>query len=110
VVFCVWVCVTQSFSGFTAAYFVLGFGLFLDRVGDLTLTAELCPPERRSTLQAMLGFCNVWSLLLATSLGGLIYSMSGSFYLVASLAAVFSLVSILILRGIAEPRGENGKS
>jgi MFS family permease len=110
VVFCVWVCVTHSFSGFTAAYFVLGFGLFLDRVGDLTLTAELCPPERRSTLQAMLGFCNVWSLLLATSLGGLIYSMSGSFYLVASLAAVFSLVSIFILRGIAEPRGESGKS
>lgn len=104
VVMCVWVCLTQSFSGFTAAYFVLGFGLFLDRVGDLTLTAELCPPERRSTLQAALGFCNVWALLLATSLGGVIYSLSGSFYLVACLAAILSLVSILILRGIPEPR------
>lgn len=110
VVFCAWVCLTQSFSGFTAAYFVLGFGLFIDRVGDLTLTAELCPPERRSTLQAMLGFCNVWALLLATSLGGVIYSLSGSFHLVAALAAVFSLSSILILRGIAEPRGESRRS
>jgi MFS family permease len=104
VMLCAWVCLTQSFSGFTAAYFVFGFGLFLDRVGDLTLTAELCPPDRRSTLQAILGFCNVWSLLLATSLGGVIYALSGSFYFVATTAAVFSIVSILILRGIPEPR------
>jgi len=104
VALCLWASLTHSFSGFTAAYFILGFGLFLDRVGDLTLTAELCPPERRSTLQAVLGFCNVWSLLLATSLGGVIYSLSGSFYLVACLAAILSLVSILILRGIPEPR------
>lgn len=104
VVLCVWACLTSSFGGFTAAYFVLGFGLFLDRVGDLTLTAELCPPERRSTLQAVLGFCNVWSLILATSLGGVIYAFSGSFYLVASVAALFSLLSILILQGLPEPR------
>ena len=104
VALCLWASLTHSFSGFTAAYFILGFGLFLDRVGDLTLTAELCPPERRSTLQAVLGFCNVWSLLLATSLGGVIFSLSGSFYLVACLAAILSLVSILILRGIPEPR------
>lgn len=107
--FCAWTCVTQSFGGFTAAYFVLGFGLFLDRVGDLTLTAELCPPERRSTLLATLGFCNVWCLLLATSLSGLIYSMSGSFYWVAGIAAVFSLASIFILRGIPEPRRARAK-
>lgn len=104
VVLCVWACLTSSFSGFTAAYFVLGFGLFLDRVGDLTLTAELCPPERRSTLQAVLGFCNVWSLMLATSLGGLIYTFSGSFYLVASAAALLSLASIVILKSVPEPR------
>jgi MFS family permease len=107
VAMCLWASLTHSFGGFTAAYFALGFGLFLDRVGDLTLTAELCPPERRSTLQAILGFCNVWSLMLATSLGGLIYALSGSFYLVAGLAAAMSFLSILILRGISEPRGRN---
>lgn len=101
---CLGVCLTESFSGFSLAYFIFGFGLFLDRVGDLTLTAELCPPERRSTLQAMLGFCNVWSLLLATSLAGLIHSWHGSFYHVAITAAAFSLISIFILRGIPEPR------
>lgn len=105
VLLCAGVCLTDSFSGFSIAYFAFGFGLFLDRVGDLTLTAELCPPQRRSTFQALLGFCNVWSLLLATSLGGLVHSFSGSFYHVALLAAGFSLVSILILHGIPEPRG-----
>ena len=105
VLLCAGVCLTHSFAGFSAAYFAFGFGLFLDRVGDLTLAAELCPPERRSTLQAVLGFCNVWSLLLATSLGGLVHAFSGSFYLVAMMAAAFSLLSILILRGIPEPRG-----
>ncbi|MFO1485176.1 MAG: MFS transporter [Verrucomicrobiaceae bacterium] len=106
ILLCVWACVTHSFGGFTGAYFMLGFGLFLDRVGDLTLTAELCPLERRSALQAMLGFCNVWSLLLATSLSGMMYSLSGSFYPVAILAAVFSVISILILRGVPEPRSQ----
>ena len=37
---CVWSCHTQSFIGFTVVYFIFGFGLFLDRVGDLTLTAN----------------------------------------------------------------------
>lgn len=101
---CSWACWTSSFPGFLAAYFLFGFGLFIDRVGDLTLTAELCPQERRSTLQAILGFCNVWSLLLATSLGGLIHSWSGSFQSVAALAATFSLISIAILSTIPEPR------
>lgn len=101
----VWVSLTQHFSGFMFAYFALGFGLFLDRVGDLTLAAELCPLERRSTLQAVLGFCNVFALLLATSLSGLIYHLSGSFQAVALGTVVLSLVSIWILRHIPEPRG-----
>lgn len=105
ILLCAWTCVSQSFTGFSAAFFVFGFGLFLDRVGDLTLTAELCPPERRSTFQAALGFCNVWALLLATSIGGLIYTFTGSFTFVAAGAAVLSMASILILRGLPEPRG-----
>lgn len=104
ILLCAGACLTSSFSHFSIAYLILGFGLFLDRVGDLTLTAELCPPERRSTLQAMMGFCNTWALLVATSLTGLVHAMTGSFYLVAGIAAVFSLLSIFILRGIPEPR------
>lgn len=101
---CIWVALTGTFTGFFIAYFVLGFGLFLDRVGDLTLAAELCPTERRSTLQALLGFCNVFSFLIATSLGGLIYTFTESFQAVALTAGVFAAVSMLILRFIPEPR------
>ncbi|HAL72025.1 MAG TPA: hypothetical protein DCP71_09670 [Verrucomicrobiales bacterium] len=86
------------------SYFVLGFGLFLDRVGDLTLAAELCPMERRSTLQAILGFCNVFALLLATFISGQIYAWTHSFELVAAVAATFALISMIILHRLPEPR------
>jgi predicted MFS family arabinose efflux permease len=101
---CVWSCHTQSFIGFTVVYFIFGFGLFLDRVGDLTLTAELCPPERRSTYQAILGFCNVWSLLIATTLSGLVYRQTLSYTMVATLAGAFAVISMIILLPMPEPR------
>ncbi|HCN27999.1 MAG TPA: hypothetical protein DIT64_04290 [Verrucomicrobiales bacterium] len=99
-----WVSFTGQFGGFLLAYFALGFGLFLDRVGDLTLAAELCPLERRSTLQALLGFCNVFALLLATFISGQIYHFTGSFQAVALTTVGMSLLSIWILRHIPEPR------
>lgn len=101
---CIWSCFTESFIGFTVVYFIFGFGLFLDRVGDLTLTAELCPAERRSTYQAILGFCNVWALLLATTLSGLVFRQTHSFTFVAALAGCFALISTFILLRIPEPR------
>ncbi|MEN3943903.1 MFS transporter [Prosthecobacter sp. SYSU 5D2] len=101
---CLWVALTGSFTGFMLSYFVLGFGLFLDRVGDLTLAAELCPAERRSTLQALLGFCNVFAFLLSTFISGQIYAWTHSFQAVTAVAALFAIISMLILRGIPEPR------
>ncbi len=101
---CGWVMMNQSFSGFAVAYFVLGFGLFLDRVGDLTLAAELCPSERRSTLQAILGFFNVFSLLLASFISGQVYRVTQSFEAVAWLAGGCAVISMLLLAQIPEPR------
>jgi MFS family permease len=104
-ILCLWIAYAQSFSSFTVAYFVLGFGLFIDRVGDLTLAAELCPPNRRYTLQAVLGFCNVWAFLIATFFAGRIYAWADhSFQAVVMAAAVFAGVSMLLLRTIPEPR------
>ena len=102
---CLCVATADSFLVFTGAYFLLGFGLFIDRVGDLTLAAELCPPERRSTVQAVLGFCNVWAFLAATLLAGAIYQWTHhSFHAVVVAAAVFAGLSALLLRSIPEPR------
>lgn len=107
---CAWVMLNESFSGFAVAYFALGFGLFLDRVGDLTLAAELCPIERRSTLQAILGFCNVFSLLLASFVSGQVYRLTESFNAVAWLAGGCAVISMLLLARIPEPRlaGQTG--
>lgn len=106
VALCLWVGLNETFPGFTVAYFALGFGLFLDRVGDLTLAAELCPTERRSALQAILGFFNVFSLLLATTLSGQVYRITQSFHAVAWLAAVCAVISMLLLARIPEPRNQ----
>lgn len=101
---CAWVFFNETFAGFAVAYFILGFGLFLDRVGDLTLAAELCPPARRSTLQAILGFCNVFSLLLSSLTAGQVYRLTESFHAVALMAACCAVISVLLLSTIPEPR------
>lgn len=106
---CFWVSCNETFAGFTIAYFVLGFGLFLDRVGDLTLAAELCPAERRSTLQAILGFFNIFSLLLASFISGQVFRITTSFQAVAWLAGGCAVISILLLSRIPEPRHESAR-
>ncbi len=104
VVVCCWASWVDSYPAFLVAFFVVGFGLFVDRVGDLTLAAELCPVERRSTLQAILGFATGLSLLAAGWLGGQIYTHTLSISAVAATGAVMSVISIFILRRIPEPR------
>lgn len=102
---CVGLWFTQSFSAFLMAFFVLNFGLFTDRVGDLTLAAELCPYERRPTYQAVLGFCQVICLIGATLLSaGVMEFTSQNFHAVVVLGAIFAIVSIAILSTIPEAR------
>lgn len=104
VVVCCWASMVQSYPAFLAAFFVVGFGLFVDRVGDLTLAAELCPVERRSTLQALLSLATGISLLTAGWLGGQIFTHTLSIGAVAATGAVMAVISIVILRRIPEPR------
>ncbi len=60
--------------------------------------------QRRSTLQALLSFCNVFSLLLASFISGQVYRLTQSFHAVAWLAGGCALLSILLLARIPEPR------
>lgn len=101
---CVWACLVESYPAFLAAFFIVGFGLFVDRVGDLTLAAELCPVERRSTLQAVLSFCTAIALISASLLSGQIFHLTQSITAVAAAGAALAAVSIVILRRIPEPR------
>lgn len=105
VLVCLWACAVDSYAAFLVAFFAVGFGLFVDRVGDLTLAAELCPPDRRAALQAVLSFCTAIALVAASVLSGQIFSLTGhSLAAVAGTGAVMAVISILILRTIPEPR------
>lgn len=101
---CCWASVVDSYPAFLAAFFLVGFGLFVDRVGDLTLAAELCSVERRSTLQAILSLATGISLLTAGWLGGQIFTHTNSIGAVAVAGAVMAVISTVILRRIPEPR------
>ncbi|WP_075088292.1 MFS transporter [Verrucomicrobium spinosum] len=94
----------SSFPAFLAVFFVWGFGLFVDKVGDLTFSAELCPFERRPTFQAMLAFFQMVSLLGSVTLGGWVYTQTGSFQSLTLMCGLFATVSILILHSIPEVR------
>jgi MFS family permease len=94
----------SSFPAFLAVFFVWGFGLFVDKVGDLTFSAELCPFERRPTYQAMLAFFQMISLLGSVTLGGWVYTQTGSFQSLTLMCGLFATVSILILHSIPEVR------
>jgi MFS family permease len=89
-------------------FFVWGFGLFVDRVGDLTFAAELCPEKRRATYLAILALGQAVALLLAAGLSGLVFSLTKSMGAVALLSGIFAAVSLLVLRGLPEVRGKDG--
>jgi len=93
-----------SFWGFLAVFFVWGFGLFVDRVGDLTFAAELCPENRRATYLAILAFCQSIALFAAASLSGWVFRLTQNMNAVALLAGGFAVVSLLILRTLPEVR------
>ncbi len=95
----------HSFYGFLAAFFVLGFGLFVDRVGDLTFSAELCPVERRPTYLAILAFCQAIALVAGAFLSGIVFRFTQNFNAVVLLCGIFAGASLLILRTIPEVRG-----
>ena len=94
----------QSFTAFFIIFFVWGFGLYAERVGDLTFAAELCPHHRRPTYQAILSFCQALCLLAAVQCGALLYHAMNSFLALVALCGAFAVVSILVLLTIPEAR------
>lgn len=107
-VLCICLCLAviwaSSFYAFILASFALGFGLFLDRVGDLTLAAELCPLERRPTYQGLLAICQVIASILAVRISGSLFGATQSFTALAILCASFAFISLIILLFVPEVR------
>jgi len=98
-----------GFTGFLVVFFVWGFGLFTDKVGDLTFAAELCPYVRRPTYQAILSFCQMISFITAVSVSGWLYASTQSFPALIGICGLFAAVSIIILSTIPEVRHKNSR-
>lgn len=96
-----------AFGGFLALSYVWGFGLFVDRVGDLTFSAELCPSERRPTYQAILALCQGVNLLLAWQLAGRVFTSTQSFTAVVLLCGISAAVSLVLVLLIKEARHDH---
>lgn len=94
----------SSFSAFQVIFFVWGFGVFTERVGDLTFVAELCPSRRRLTHQSLMSFCQAIGLITAVQIGGLLYSTTQNFFALVTLCGAFAAVSIALLLTIPEVR------
>ncbi len=113
-VICISLCLAlpfiASFWAFQILFFFWGFGRFVDLVGDLTFSAELCPEDRRATYLALLAFCQSASLLIAASLSGWVFRLTQNMNAVALLAGGFAVVSLLILRTLPEVRGQGWRT
>jgi hypothetical protein len=75
-----------------------GAATWVNLVGHNTMTLQLLPPARRSTVLAVFSLVQVPSMLFAAELGAWLWQVGVSFYWIAGLSAVgiaASLISLL---------------
>ncbi len=83
---------------FRLLFAVYGAATWVNLVGHNTMTLELLPPARRSTVLAVFSLVQVPSMLFAAELGAWLWQVGASFYWIAGLSAVgiaCSLISLL---------------
>jgi MFS family permease len=101
---CLGALLAHSAAMFLLLFFIFGFGLNFNEVGEATVTLEIVPPDRRPTCVAMitaLAFPGMLSAaLLSTLLRGLTHSIIPS----ALLGAAALAASLLMAFRIKEPR------
>jgi len=88
----------SSDRAFQALFAIYGAATWVNLVGHNTMTLELLPPSRRSTVLAVFALVQVPSMLVAAELGAWLWHVGVSFHWIAGLAAVGiagSLISLL---------------
>lgn len=96
--------VNQTNWGFLGVFFLLGFGNYADRVGDSTLSVELCPEDRRPTVMSLMMTISFPSMLAAAAASTVLRESCSSLIPAASVTAVCLLASVIFIWGIPEPR------
>jgi MFS family permease len=106
-ILCVQLLLTTHFIGFCASFFLFGFIYALENVGDMTLGVELCPLDKRPFFIAGLGLAAVFGMLFTTGTGAVIEYTTHSFTPAIYAAAISSILSLVLICRIHEPRGRN---
>jgi MFS family permease len=86
-------------------FFLFGFSFSAIQVGTITITMDICPSERRATHLAIIAVVNLPSMLLATAVGGLLWTGPERYTLVAGLAIAAVAASLALMPRLREPRG-----
>jgi len=85
---------------------LVGFAISAIQVGTVTVTMDICPAERRATHLAIIAVVNLPSMLIATGIGGLLWTGPERYGLVAGLAIAAVAASLALTARLREPRGE----
>ncbi len=101
---CVWAATATQSWAFVAVFFLMGWGLSSNMVGQSTMAIEFCPFQKRSTYLAIISSANVPAMLLFSLGGAWLRGALGSFPGVAAVAAALLAASLLLLLRIPEPR------
>jgi MFS family permease len=94
----------QSAAIFLALFFLFGFGLNFNEVGEATVTLEIVPPNRRPTCVALITAVTLPGMLLAAGLSTVLRGLTHSIIPPVLLAAIALTASLLSALRIEEPR------
>ncbi len=94
----------HSAAAFLALFFLFGFGLNFNEVGEATVTLEIVPWERRPTCVALITAVTLPGMLLAAGLSTVLRSLTHSIIPSVLLAVVTLAASLLSTLHIEEPR------
>ena len=89
---------------FLLAFFLMGFCRDATNVATGALNAELPPIDKRMLYSSLIGASIAPSMLMASAVGTVAWSISGGFTLPAIIAACSLLISLVLTHKIDEPR------
>jgi MFS family permease len=94
----------RSGMAFLALFFLFGFGLNFNEVGEATVTLEIVPPDRRPTCVALITAVTLPGMLTAAALSAALRGFTREIAPSALLAAIALSAALLFALRIEEPR------
>lgn len=104
IVLCLGAVIARSETVFLVLFFLFGFGLNCNEVGEATISLEIAPRNRRPTCIALITAVTLPGMLLAVGLSTVLRGLTGSIVPPALLAVLTLTVSLYLSFKMKEPR------